>query len=234
MFKSSCLVWITCTSMRHYHVAQKYVVHCIVASCLVSSRFLWHFWVSASRSSECFLKAVPNMNKTNANSAIIILINHWSVRIVRVVQLVSVVQVVQVSRWSAFMTCIQKMVLFVVCHYLLFVVCHCLSFFVIVCGLSLFVVCRCLSLIVVVCHLSLFVVCRCLSFVTFCHCSLFVLCCCLSFVVVLWSQTRPWHFSRLALSPWEGLPDPHSGIGEKSFWHLHLDDDHWLVRPKGY
>ena len=130
MFKSSCLVWITCTSMRHYHVAQKYVVHCIVASCLVSSRFLWHFWVSASRSSECFLKAVPNMNKTNANSAIIILINHWSVRIVRVVQLVSVVQVVQVSRWSAFMTCIQKMVLFVVCHYLFFVFCHCLSFVV--------------------------------------------------------------------------------------------------------
>ena len=98
MFKSSCLVWITCTSMRHYHVAQKYVVHCIVASCLVLSRFLWHFWVSASRSSECFLKAVPNMNKTNANSAIIILINHWSVRIV--VQLVSVVLLWRRISWN--------------------------------------------------------------------------------------------------------------------------------------
>ena len=169
MFKSSCLVWITCTSMRHYHVAQKYVVHCIVASCLVSSRFLWHFWVSASRSSECFLKAVPNMNKTNANSAIIILINHWSVRIVRVVQLVSVVQVVQVSRWSAFMISIHWLSFVVVCHFLLFVVVYSLSF--VVCHLSLFGVCRCL----------LFVIC-CLSFVFVCHLS-FALVCCLLCVV---------------------------------------------------
>ena len=75
----------------------------------------------------------------NANSEIIFLINHWSVRIVRVVHFVRVVQVVQVSRWSAFMICIQKIVLFVVVgHLSLFVICVSLSF-VVCCCLSLFV-----------------------------------------------------------------------------------------------
>ena len=86
-----------------------------------------------------------------------------SVRIVRVVQLVRVVQVVQVSRWSAFMICIQKIILFIAvicrCCLLLFVVCCCLSFvvicrflwFVVVCHLSFFC---CLSLFVVVCRKS--------------------------------------------------------------------------------
>ena len=99
----------------------------------------------------------------NANSGIIFLINHLSVRIDRVAQLVRVVQVVQVSRWSAFMICIQKIVLFVVSPCLLFVVvclvfevvCR-LSLFVVVCRfLFLFIVCRCLSLIAShCCHLS--------------------------------------------------------------------------------
>ena len=103
----------------------------------------------------------------NANSGIIFLINHLSVRIDRVAQLVRVVQVVKVSRWSAFMICIQKIVLFVVCH---------LSF-VVVCLLSLVVVCH-LSFAVVH-RLSLFVICRCLSFVIVCRLSLFVVCRCL-------------------------------------------------------
>ena len=78
------------------------------------------------------------------------------------VQLVRVVKVVHVSRWSAFMICIQKIVLFVVSPCLLFVV-VCLVFEV-VCRLSLFVVVCRLSLVIVF-HLSLFVDPCCWSFV---------------------------------------------------------------------
>ena len=76
------------------------------------------------------------------------------------VQLVRVVQVVQVSRWSAFMICIQKIVLSVVCRWSM----------------------------VIVYHLLLFFVCRSLSFVSLnviCHCLLFVVVCCLSGVQVV-------------------------------------------------
>ena len=72
---------------------------------------------SQAVSSDDLFQAQDQVN--NANSAIIFLNNHCSVRLS-----------------------------FVVCGYLLFIVCRCLSF-VIVCRLSLFVVYRCLLFIVV-------------------------------------------------------------------------------------
>ena len=87
------------------------------------------------------IKILKQDQVNNANSGIIFLIDHLSVRIDRVAQLVRVVQVVQVSRWSAFMICIQKIVLFVVCP--------CSSIVLVrrfVCSLLLFIfVCHCIT-----------------------------------------------------------------------------------------